>query len=91
MNLDSVKLIKFNDDWSPMHWPPKKDGFYNTIRCGLSGIYTHLDEWKDGKWHLGITDGSDVIAYSKEQITKEEIQKWYEAIKEKVNKKYANT
>lgn len=46
------------------------DGYYLTIRCGLSGIYTHLDEVKSGHWQVGITDASRVIAYRK--LTDEE-------------------
>ena len=43
-----------------------KDGFHMTIRCGLGGIYTHLNEWKDGKWQTRSLDDSRVIAYSPE-------------------------
>lgn len=31
------------------------------------------------------TDGSDVIAYSKDTLTKEEIQEWYNNILKKYN------
>ena len=59
-----------------------------TIRCGLTGIYTHLDEWKDNKWQVGILDDSKVIAWSQEQITEQQVRDWCNALREKVNKKY---
>ena len=40
-----------------------EEGFYLTIRCGLSGIGTYLNEFKDGKWQMEILDGSTTIAY----------------------------
>lgn len=41
-----------------------KDGtMYVTIRCGLSGIYTCLNEWKNGGWYAKCLDGSTTIAY----------------------------
>jgi len=45
---------------------PGKEGFYLTIRCGLGGIYTHVNEWKNGKWQSEVADASKVIAFSKE-------------------------
>ena len=42
---------------------PKEDGLYLTIRCGLGGIYTVLNEWQDGQWKLKILDGSTTIAF----------------------------
>jgi hypothetical protein len=39
-----------------------------TIRCGLSGIYQVLNQWKDGAWQMQILDASDTIAYSKEKV-----------------------
>lgn len=57
-----------------------------TIRCGLSGIYTCLNEWKDNKWQVEVTDASDTIAYSKERISKEII----DAFAKKTLEKYHN-
>ncbi len=36
---------------------------YLTIRCGLTGIYTCINEWKDGHWYAECLDGSTTIAY----------------------------
>ena len=63
-------------NFKPFHralYTPKENGYYLTIRCGLSGIYTELDEWKsgegyDGGWQLGVLDGSRVIAFSRKKI-----------------------
>ena len=88
MEITHEKIFDFKDhDYIPGHHTPKVPGYYMTIRCGLTGIYTNLDEWKDNKWQVGILDDSKVIAYSREQITKEQVQKWFENIKNKVNKK----
>lgn len=57
-----------NNNFVPSHYPPKEDGIYLTIRCGLTGIYTHVNEWKDGKWQMGILDGSTTIAYSRNKL-----------------------
>jgi hypothetical protein len=46
----------------------QEEGYYVTIRCGLSGIYQVLNQWKDGKWQMQILDASDTIAYSKEKV-----------------------
>lgn len=42
---------------------PKENGLYLTIRCGLSGIYTVLNEWKDDNWQMAIADGSTTVAF----------------------------
>ena len=63
------KFDKENNNFIPVHYGPKKDGTYLTIRCGSGGIYTMLNEYKDGQWMVQCTDGSDTIAYSKETIT----------------------
>lgn len=55
-------------DFVPGHYPPTEDGIYVTLRCGFTGIYQTLNEWKDGKWQIGITDGSTTIAYSRKTI-----------------------
>lgn len=36
---------------------------YVTIRCGLSGIYSCLNEWNKGRWGAECLDGSTTIAY----------------------------
>lgn len=40
-----------------------EDCDYITIRCGLPGIYTVLNRWKDGEWMAECLDGSETIAY----------------------------
>ena len=42
-----------------------ENGMYITIRCGLPGVYTFLNEWKDGNWQRHCLDGSYTIAYRK--------------------------
>ena len=74
--LDSKTIYKFNGEYKLAKYPPKEDGWYMTIRCGLSGIYTCLNEWKDNKWQVEAADASDTIAYSKERISKETVDKW---------------
>lgn len=36
---------------------------YVTIRCGLCGIYTCLNQWMGGRWGTECLDGSTTIAY----------------------------
>ena len=55
-------------DFKPAHYPPKEDGMYLTIRCGLMGIKTYVNEWKNGQWQMNILDGSTTIAYSRNTI-----------------------
>ena len=74
--LDDKTIYKFNGKYMLVKYPPKEDGWYMTIRCGLSGIYTCLNEWKDNKWQVEAADASDTIAYSKERISKETVDKW---------------
>ena len=65
------QIFEFNpeeNNFKPAHYPPQEEGMYITIRCGLPGIYQTLDQYKDGKWQLGVLDGSKVIAYSKNKI-----------------------
>ena len=76
INLDSELLLNFNGDYKLAKYPPKEDGYYMTIKCGLGGIYTCLNEWKNGKWMVLSTDDSNVIAYSKEQVSKEDVKNW---------------
>jgi hypothetical protein len=52
----------------PGHRNPNEDGLYLTIRCGLSGIYTVINEWKNGMWQMEVTDDSRTIAYSRYTI-----------------------
>ena len=66
--------MSFHDDYAPANYTtPKENGYYMTIRCGLSGIYTALNEWKDGKLMAEALDDSTTIAYSKEPIQKEQV------------------
>jgi hypothetical protein len=76
MKIEEKDILKFHDDYKPSNFPPSKEGFYMTIRCGLGGIYTCLNEWKDDRWQVEVADASHTIAYSKEQIPKEEVTKW---------------
>ena len=80
------QLFGFNDEWKLSKYPPDNDGYYMTIRCGLSGIYTCLDEWKDNRWQVGVSDDSDVIAYTKEQVTKEAVKEWCDNLMKKYKK-----
>jgi len=76
MNIIEKNILKFDNDWKPATYNPNKEGFYMTIRCGLGGIYTMLNEWKDNSWQTKVTDDSTTIAYSKEQITEEQVKEW---------------
>ena len=40
-----------------------EDCDYVTIRCGLNGIYTVLNKWKNGTWIAKCLDNSSTIAY----------------------------
>ena len=80
-------IFDFNGEYKLAKYPPKENGYYMTIRCGLNGIYTYFDEWKNNMWQLGVLDDSSVIAYSKEQITLEQVKEWYNELKEEYNNK----
>ena len=46
MEITHERIFDFKDhEYVPAHHDPKEPGYYMTIRCGLSGIYTNLDEW----------------------------------------------
>lgn len=65
------KILEFDsgeNNFKPAHYPPKEDGIYITLRCGLVGISQRLDQYKDGEWQLRVLDGSKVIAYSKNKV-----------------------
>lgn len=76
------KILNYYDDSFYSGMKPVRDtmvledGIYLTIRSGLGGIYTALDEWKDGQFQLRVLDASKVIAFrpltdeEKEQETK---------------------
>ena len=49
-------------------WKPEKNGTYKTIRAGLSGIYSMLNEWKDGDWLGRAADASYTIYFDPEPI-----------------------
>lgn len=85
MKIEHKVIFDFNGEWKPNHLVPKVDGYYMTIRCGLGGIYTQLDEFRDGGWQVKVLDNSSVIAYSKEQITDEQVQEWYNEIMKNIN------
>ena len=76
MEIREGHILDFDHDYKPANYPPKEDGFYMTIRCGLGGIYYNLDEWKDGNWQVMILDASRVIAYSRETIAREVVNEW---------------
>lgn len=66
-------IMKFNRndenlDFIPATCEPSEEGCYVTIRCGLSGIYQMLNEWKKGEWAIGVTDGSTTIAYRRNKV-----------------------
>lgn len=65
------RILDFDTDennFKPAHYPPKEDGMYVTLRCGLAGISQTLDRYEDGEWQLRVLDGSKVIAYSKNKV-----------------------
>lgn len=49
-------------------WGPEKNGIYKTIRAGLGGIYSVLNEWKDNKWQVEAADASYTIYFDPEPI-----------------------
>ena len=56
-----IGLKPFRENYTEL-----EDGkMYLTIRCGLSGIYSCLNEWKEGRWGTEYLDGSTTIAYRK--------------------------
>lgn len=90
MEINETKILNFNGEYKLAKYPPKENGYYMTIRCGLSGIYTCLNEWKDNAWQVEVADASDTIAYSREQITKEQVDNWCKAKLEKYYKEKEN-
>lgn len=56
------------------------NGMYITIRCGLTGIYTMLNDMKDGKWATGVLDGSTTIAFA--SLTKKEKEEYDNIVSE---------
>lgn len=87
VKLDLEHIFDFEGDYELVKYSPKEDGYYMTIRCGLNGIYTCLDEWKNSNWQVGVLDDSNVIAYSKEQISKEDVKNWANTKLEKYRNK----
>lgn len=59
------------------------DGLYITVRWGLDGIYTMLNEMKDGKWETGVLDHSTTIAYA--HLTKTEKEEYNGIVSELKN------
>ena len=72
INSYKKEFINFDKDcdyeFIPAQHNPKENGYYVTIRCGLSGIYQMLNEWKDDEWMIKLTDDSYTIAYSRNKI-----------------------
>ena len=87
MEIIEGHILEFDHDYKPANHPPKEEGFYMTIRCGLGGIYYRFDEWREGNWQVGILDASYVIAYSRETIAREVVNEC--ARKKLDNRKYA--
>lgn len=64
------QLVEYNNDKLLNGCRPFKEGktnlengVYLTIRAGLGGIYSMLNEWKDGHWGCKVLDDSYTIAY----------------------------
>ena len=56
----------FFDGFKPYRDNTKlEDGTYVTMRCGLTGVYTVINEMKDNHWMAECLDGSTTIAYRK--------------------------
>ena len=87
LKLETDHNFDFNDNYKLAKCPPKENGYYITVKCGLGGIYTSLNEWKNGEWMILTTDDSDVIAYSKEQVSKEDVKNWFNTKLEKYRNK----
>jgi hypothetical protein len=87
IKLETEHIFDFDGHYKLAKYPPKEDGYYMTIKCGLGGIYTTLNEWKNGEWMVFAADDSGVIAYSKEQVSKEDVEEWVDAKLEKYRNK----
>lgn len=59
---------------------PQKNGVYLTIRIGKGGIYTMLNEWKDGKWTDGCLDMSKTIAISRDNTFEDDFKSVFNEI-----------
>ena len=75
------KLVEYNKDKLLNGCRPFREsktnlenGVYLTIRAGLGGIYSMLDEWKDGHWGTRVLDNSYTIAYR--PLTSKEEEKY---------------
>jgi len=71
INSYKKKIFNFNEDehdFIPAQHDPKEEGYYITIRCGLSGIYQMLNEWKNNQWAINLTDDSYTIAYDRKKV-----------------------
>ena len=83
MNEHDKYIFKFEHDFKPYREnrvTPKEEGVYLTIRCGVGGIYTTANWWKDGDWVGRSLDGSETIAFSINRL--EELENLQEEIKE---------
>ena len=52
INFEDEHIFDFKGDYKLAKYPPKEEGYYITIKCGLGGIYSYLNEWK--KWQMGV-------------------------------------
>lgn len=76
MKITIDHIFDFQGEYKPANHNPDKEGWYMTIRCGLGGIYTWPNEWKDNRWQSEATDASRTIAFSREQLSEEEVNEW---------------
>lgn len=83
MEIKEERIFDFNGEYKLAKYPPENDGWYMTIRCGLSGIYSCINEWKNNRWQVEVLDASNTIAYSKEQLTPKQIKEWVKNEKNK--------
>ena len=74
----------YYDGFKPFHKGRKaqeeaiEDGYYLTIRCGLGGIYTCFNEWKNGSWQVKVFDDSETIAFR--EFTAKELEEYNKII-----------
>lgn len=87
INFETEHILDFNGNYKLAKYPPKDDGYYITIKIGRGGIYTSLNSWENGEWKVLSTDDSEVIAYSKEQVSKEDVKNWFNYKLEKYRNK----
>lgn len=52
---------------------PNENGYYKTIRAGIGRIYEMVNKWEDGKWLVGVLDGSSTIYWETTKLSLDEI------------------